>query len=849
MPEAGRIPLGVSPSSCEGCERNAPFRQAEAALRESEERFRATFEQAAVGIAHVAPDGRWLRVNQRMCEIIGYPHAELLGLTFQDVTHPDDLYPDLALVAQALAGEISHYTLEKRYIRQDGMVIWANLTVSLIRDEAGAPKFFISVVEDISRAKAAETEVRAQRDRAQTYLDLAGVMMLAVAADQTVSLINKKGCEMLGGSEQDVMGRNWFDHFIPERQRSQVKAVFGDMIAGRTELARYHENSIRTLSGDERLIAWNNVVFRDGDGRAIGTLSSGEDITERRRAEDALHRAHAELEERVRLRTAELEATNQALREESARRLAVQEQLQREMRHVALLQKAAVAANEAATVEEAFQTCLAEVCELTGWIAGHAVVYDLAPDRGTTSVSLLHRSAALASGPVECDSGLRAQVRATARPAWVSDVSSGIDTASTMSARGWRGAVVIPVCVHNRVAGIVEFFSQEPLVEDAGLLQVMEHVGTQLGRVVERTQSERHLSQYAELLDLAHDTIIVRDLERRILSWNRGAENTYGWTRAEAVGQDIHALLQTQFSESLGAVMSTLFQEGQWEGELLHTCKNGELLIMESRKVLQRDAAGWPTGILEINRDVTARRRAEQALEERARELARSNADLEQFANVASHDLQEPLRMVASYTQLLAKRYGGQLDERADRWIGYAVDGANRMQTLINDLLAYSRVGTRGGQLAAISADAALAAALANLRLTIREAGAEIVQEPLPWVLGDGTQLIQLFQNLIGNAVKFRGTESPRVEIAVRREGDEWMFSVRDNGIGVEPEFRERIFVIFQRLHERDRYAGTGIGLAISKRIVERHGGRIWLESQPGEGTTFYFTLHAAPAG
>jgi PAS domain S-box-containing protein len=519
------------------------------------------------------------------------------------------------------------------------------------------------------------------------------------------------------------------------------------------------------------------------------------------------------------------------------------------MRHVALLQKAAVAANEAAAVEEAFQTCLKEVCDLTGWAAGHAVVYDLAPERGTTSVSLRHRSAAPASEPFQADSGLRAQVRATRKPAWVIDASPEADGASGFAERGWRGAVAIPVCLNHRVAGIVEFFSQEPLVEDAALLQVMEHVGTQLGRVVERAQSERHLSQYAQLLDLAHDTIIVRDLERRIVSWNRGAEQTYGWTRAEALGRDIHTLLQTQFPESLEALMSTLFQKGQWEGELLHTCKNGEILVMESRKVLQRDADGWPTGILEINRDVTARRRAEQALEERAQELARSNADLEQFANVASHDLQEPLRMVASYTQLLAKRYGGQLDERADRWIGYAVDGANRMQTLINDLLRYSRVGTRGGELTVVSTEAALAAALANLRLTIREAEAEIVQEPLPQVLGDETQLIQLFQNLIGNAVKFRGKEAPRVEISARRDGDEWTFSVRDNGIGVEQEFAERIFVIFQRLHERDRYAGTGIGLAISKRIVERHGGRIWLESAPGKGATFRFTLHAAPVG
>lgn len=832
--------------ACENCDRERGRWEAEAALRESEERFRATFEQAAVGIAHVALDGRWLRVNQRLSEIVGYSHEELLALTFQEISHPDDLDMDLCLVAQTLSGEISHYSMEKRYLAKGGRVMWAKLTVSLIRDEAGAPKCFISVVEDISRAKAAEAEVRAQRDRAQTYLDLAGVTMLAVAPDQTVSLVNKRGCELLGGTEAELLGRNWFDYFIPERCRDEVKGVFAALLAGNVEPVRYYENPIRTLSGEERLIAWNNVTFRDAAGDVIGTLSSGEDITERRQAEEALYRTHGELEARVRQRTAELEATNRELVAENARRREVQQQLRREMRHVGLLQKAAVAANEAATVEAAFRTCLAEVCALTGWAAAHASVFDLAPDQGTTSVSYWHPSVPRSREVEDVDAGLRAWVLQTGKSVWIEDLQDGLPNRVAVEAIGWRGGVALPLRIGSQIAGVLEFFTREPLPKDPGLLEVMEHVATQLGRVVERAQTGRHLSQQARLLELAHDTIIVRDLEGRIRFWNHGAEETYGWTRDEAVGQVTHQLLRTQFPETLEALTETLFEEGRWEGELIHTRKNGEVLVVESRHALQRDAEGWPSGILEINRDVTARKRAERALEERARELARSNADLEQFANVASHDLQEPLRMVGSYTQLLAKRYSGQLDERADRWIAYAVDGANRMQTLINDLLAYSRVGTRGGELSPVSAAAALDAALANLRLTVREAGAEIVHAELPCVLGDSTQLIQLFQNLVGNAVKFRGEQSPRVEVAARRVGDEWQFSVRDNGIGIAPEFAERIFVIFQRLHERERYAGTGIGLAICKRIVERHGGRIWLESQPKQGSTFFFTLKAA---
>lgn len=811
------------------------------ALRESEACFRACFDQAAVGMAHVAPDGRWLRVNRQLCETLGYPAEELLALTFQDLTHPDDLQADLNRVRQVLSGELSRYALEKRYRRKDGSFIWTNLIVSLIRDEEGAPKFFVSVVEDISRAKAAEAEVRAQRDRAQTYLDLVGVMMVAVSADQTVSLINKKGCEMLGGTEANIVGRNWFDHFIPARLRPQMREVFAELLAGRLELVRYHENPIQTLSGEERLVAWNNVIFRGPAGDVVGTLSSGEDITERRRTEEELLRIHLELEKRVRLRTAELEATNRALEAENARRLAAEEQLRREMRHVALLQKAAVAANEAETVEAAVQTSLQEVCTLSGWDAGHAVLFDLAPAQGTTTASLWHVATPHPPDRLEGNGELLSRVIENGRPIWIEDLRCLAPGAGT----AWRGGAAVPIRLHGRVAGVLEFFCVAPLAPDDGLLQVLGHVADQLGRVVERAQVERNLSQQARLLELAHDTIIVRDLESRVRSWNHGAAETYGWTAAEALGQVTHTLLRAQYPEGLEALTEQLFLTGDWEGELLHTRKDGEILVVESRQVLQRDEEGYPTGILEINRDVTARRRAERGLEERAQELARSNADLEQFANVASHDLQEPLRMVASYTQLLARRYGGQLDERADRWIGYAVDGANRMQTLINDLLEYSRVGTRGGELSPVSTQAALDAALANLRIAIRESGAVVTQTPLPMVRGDGTQLGQLFQNLLGNAIKFRAAQAPEIVVSARRDGEEWIFSVQDNGIGIAPEFAERIFIIFQRLHERERYPGTGIGLAICKRIVERHGGRIWLENAPGRGCTFFFTLPA----
>ena len=244
-----------------------------------------------------------------------------------------------------------------------------------------------------------------------------------------------------------------------------------------------------------------------------------------------------------------------------------------------------------------------------------------------------------------------------------------------------------------------------------------------------------------------------------------------------------------------------------------------------------------------IIHDITGHKRVEEQLKQAIVALERSNAELQQFAYVTSHDLQEPLRMVASFTQLLARRYKGKLDKDADEFITYAVDGANRMQRLIQDLLTYSRVGTRGKPLEPIDSEVILDHALVNLRMATEDSGAVVTHNPMPPVMGDDLQLVQLFQNLLGNAIKFHGEEPPRVHVSAEPKENEWLFSVCDNGIGIASKYFDRIFVIFQRLHSREDYPGTGTGLAICKSIVERHGGRIWVESEPGKGSTFYFTL------
>lgn len=248
-----------------------------------------------------------------------------------------------------------------------------------------------------------------------------------------------------------------------------------------------------------------------------------------------------------------------------------------------------------------------------------------------------------------------------------------------------------------------------------------------------------------------------------------------------------------------------------------------------------------------LTREVSERMAAEQRLEVAAENLHRSNEELEHFAYIASHDLQEPLRTVGSFAQLLSRKYSGKLDAKADQYIGIIVDGAARMQTLINDLLLLSRVERKGRELIPTSSCDALTLALANLQASIQETSALIHAEPpLPMVLADEGQLVQLFQNLVGNAIKFYGEEPPRVRISAQREGEMWRFSIADNGIGIDAEYFERIFIAFQRLHTRDSYQGTGIGLAVCRKIVERHGGDISVASSPGQGSTFSFTLRAA---
>ncbi|NTV62786.1 MAG: PAS domain S-box protein [Oscillochloris sp.] len=367
--------------------------------------------------------------------------------------------------------------------------------------------------------------------------------------------------------------------------------------------------------------------------------------------------------------------------------------------------------------------------------------------------------------------------------------------------------------------------------------------------ITARKQAEEALRRsehaFRTLYESMRDAFVGVDMSGLIVQYNRSFRELIGYSDEEILHltyKDITPLEWHAAEDQI--VREQILTRGYSDiYEKEYRTKSGTIISIELRAVLTRDDQGQPSGMWAMIRDISARKQAEETLRQTMAELTRSNADLEQFAYVASHDLQEPLRGVIGMIQLLQQRYQHQLDARADQYISLAVDAATRMQALINDLLLLSRVHRQHLTFSTTSTNEALATALSNLQVAIQESRAEITYDALPNVIADPAQLIQIFQNLIGNAIKFRDEVPPQIHVSVSRRADAWCFAVRDNGIGIAPDYHERIFVIFQRLHSRQAYPGTGIGLALCKKIVEYHGGQIWVESHLGHGATFLFTI------
>jgi PAS domain S-box-containing protein len=624
-------------------------RNAQAALRESEERYRRTFELAGSGLAQVGLDGRFMRVNRRLCEFLGYSEAELVGMSVKQISHPEDLDAVDARRAKLIAGEIDSLRLEKRYRRKDGATVWAHLAIALERDAAGRPLYAISVLDDITARKQAEERLRESEERYRRTFELAGSGIAHIGLDRKFIRVNRRLCEILGYPEQELIGMTG-RHISHPEDLEVINTQRKRLYAGEIDHVHVEKRYVRK-DGGAVWVAFSMVLERDGERRPQYEIAIFDDITERKRAEAALRESEARFRSLTQLSS--------------------------------------------------------------DWY-------------------------------------------------WEQDESFGL---TFMSRR------------------------------------MGERTGLDASAYLGRKRWDQPALNLTEADWAAHRACLERHEPFRDFEMER--PNPAGGTRWISV--------------------------------------TGEPVL---------DEAGRFRGYRGVGSDITARKQAQAELRHahdelasKAEELQRSNAELEQFAYVASHDLQEPLRMVSSYTQLIARRYGEKLDGDAKEFMHYITDGAVRMKQLIEDLLAYSRVGTKGKEFKPVAVEAALKRAITNLRAAIDESGAGVTCDPLPTIEGDEMQLAQVFQNLMGNALKFRGERTPRIHVGALEEGAAWHITVADNGIGIEPQYYERIFMLFQRLHTMGEYPGTGIGLAICKKVVERHGGRIWVSSTPGEGSQFHFTL------
>ncbi|MBK7896540.1 MAG: PAS domain S-box protein [Anaerolineaceae bacterium] len=414
-----------------------------------------------------------------------------------------------------------------------------------------------------------------------------------------------------------------------------------------------------------------------------------------------------------------------------------------------------------------------------------------------------------------------------------------------------RSELSIPLEYGRTLLGILDIQDSQinrfsPAEVDA-LVSLAGHVAVALRNAQlfsERRQIQQKLLYQANLLQNVSDAVIATDNQFCIQSWNKAAEKMYGWKSAEVLGQVFDKVVpQIYGAETYEAVMAEFLARGQWQGRVTQQRRDGSQMPILASVTAVKDATNTVIGAVAVNRDISNQLAIEEALRQRTHSLEASNEELAQFAYAASHDLQEPLRMITAYLQLLASKHQGTLDEESNEFIAYALDGASRMRQLITDLLAYSRVGQKNQTFTQVDLEKILEQVCLNLEMQVKESQVIITHDPLPTLVADKTQMLQLLQNLISNALKFRSSSEPKIHLSAKKEKDRWLIKVSDNGIGIDPKFSQKIFTLFQRLHTRDEYPGTGIGLAMCKKIIQKHGGEIWVESALGAGSTFYLSL------
>ena len=635
------------------------------------------------------------------------------------------------------------------------------------------------IAADNTQRKRSEEILQESERRIREITDALPVVVYETDATGRMTFVNATAFDLFGYTKEEIEAAMSIFQLIAPADRRRARALFRRSMSG-DDVGRVEYTGLRN-DGSTLYVSFRAALMRQ-DAAVVGLRGIIVDITERKRVEAALH--------------------------------GVQEELRQ---HATMFDAA----------HDAIMTLDPEGT-ITYWNRGAERLYGW-----TTQEAEGQNANAL----------LRTRFHESREVLWPKLMESGL----------WEGELI-----HVTRDGVeVTVASSWTLITDergnaSAILEISSDV-------TERKKAELALAESEAKLRMTYatmaDGIVITGLDEKVADCNEAILRLTRRSRDEILGKPFVDLLSPEFHslihDARKLLVGAIFDRtgpGHREKEPVRTDfyvlgKTGERVDIEADISLIEDASRQPAAFLIVARDVTERKRMERRLDSTLADLQRSNAELEQFAYIASHDLQEPLRMITSYMQIIEEDYTGKLDADADQYIAFTVDGAKRMQTLIDDLLAYSRVGTRGEPFIPTSMNSVLSAAIANLEVTIEESHAVVTHDQLPTVLGDESQLIQLFQNLLGNAIKFRGDDAPMIHVGVEETKDGGVFSVRDNGIGIDMKYAERIFTVFQRLHARDDYPGTGIGLAVVKKIVERHGGRIWVESEPAKGSTFYFTL------
>jgi PAS domain S-box-containing protein len=805
----------------------------EAALRESQARL-ATFAAATFEGIVESDAGRIVDCNEQLDKMLGYTLAELKGMEIASLIAPEDRDRVLASILQGQTSVTEHAML-----RKDGTRI---IVEAHGRPVSPGSATRLTVIRDITERKRAGEELRKSEERLTFALETShtGAWELDLGNHSARRSLEHDHIFGYPALLPEWTYEMFLEHVLPE-DRPVVDGKFRRAV----ETGGDWSFACRIRRADQQVRwIWAAGKHRtDAAGVRRSMAGIVQDVTERKQAEEAVHRLNAELQRRV----AELQAANEVALEARREAERINADLQKTSESLGASRRAALnlmddavlarqqaeqAGAESHSAAEQRRLAL-EAADLGAWDY-HFQTGEVFWDERCREMW------GLPQGEKIDYPGAIAAIHPEDRGA----VDEAVSQALAGKSGGvynrefrvvWPDGSVHWIASHGRV-----YFEGE-----GGQRRAVRFIGANLEVTAEKQAAEavrQSEERYRALVELSPEGVFV-NRDNRIVLVNSAALELFGASRGEQLlgkspfevfHRDCHAMMR----ERIGKILA-----GQRAPALEEKIVRLDGVVVDVEVVASPVTDQGERAILVLLRDITERKQAEAALRQTTDDLQRSNRDLEQFAYIASHDLQEPLRAVGGYVKLLEHRFPDKLDAKARDYIAGAFDGAIRMERLITDLLAFSRVGTRGGAFAAANLDVALEHALGNLAVGIKSANAIITRDALPTLSVDSTQIMQLFQNLIGNALKFHGEQPPRIHVGARRQDERWVISVRDNGIGMEPQYFERIFQVFQRLHTRKQYPGTGIGLAICKRIVERHSGTIWVESQPGLGSTFFFSL------